>query len=962
MRSGTATITILCTLLLVPALGLAFPTEGGAATDCTVEALDHEFISLSDYSGQILVLFLLGTTDSRCNNAAPAYEQNVYQPYKDKGVTVLGVDVHPTDKFDDLASFRDQHGITFPLAIDTGGECWGEYQADEEGHVPVFYVIDRQGVIRDIELGYRTGREENTIEAIEAVLFDERPTISLNLNRDRNDMTPYQPGETMQLLAAVENVGPEASVVAYIAVGFGSELFFWPSFSSLPEGLPLTLLAGFSVSNYPITTIALNEALPRGLYTWYAVLADASTGEWLRAPDMITWPFGRHARAESGREHLEIPDDVWAYARSQVSYGGTELGFTSEEMAHFGGNEFLLRTVEGLFADVTEVPRLSGEIGDTFLENCLEPAEIATYCYSMVEFDTQEPIKRAVDAGSIGGTNQVMSDEDFTFDTPTDQANWESLPQQVQDFATAMVAAAASATPMLSSAFDRDFIAQSLGVAPADLDTVSRSTLYDFAAAPWKFYNPDASSFEALYRLDFSRLSAATSSYLSDVTAAIGGLRVWLSENPLGPTTFEMIRLNASIGRVCICGTGNQTIAGSFNLIVDLGGDDTYSGKHAVPLTFSQPISAIVDVAGNDTYDGGSGAAKLCCGLFGMGAVFDLAGDDGYSCSESGVASAWHGTGVLVDYQGNDAYNASSYWSEGTAHAGLGLLIDLDGDDSYECYTQGQGFGSTLGIGAVLDVDGNDHYNAIGSPSDAFGKPIAFAQGAGFGRRADTTDRRSLAGGIGIFVEGDGDDDYYGQVYSQGCAYWWSLGVCEDRGGNDTYRCLWYSLGSAPHMAIGCMVDLVGNDRYNVDDRDAVTQYQACARDGSVGVFVDGDGDDAYFHRNRCAGSADLNSIALFWDRYGNDQYDTSLESPYVSDPPYGASCIYDPSGDFRDEMNTVGVFLDTNGIDAYNVDPEDYGGVKPECAENMQWRHNEGPVFWGYGLDIDWYVSPGVP
>ncbi|MDZ7815772.1 MAG: hypothetical protein U5N86_07150 [Planctomycetota bacterium] len=141
---------------------------------------------------------------------------------------------------------------------------------------------------------------------------------------------------------------------------------------------------------------------------------------------------------------------------------------------------------------------------------------------------------------------------------------------------------------------------------------------------------------------------------------------------------------------------------------------------------------------------------------------------------------------------------------------------------------------------------------------------------------------------MGILVEGAGDDTYYGNIYSQGCAYWWSLGICEDFGGNDSYRCLWYSLGSAPHFAIGCMVDNEGDDSYNMDAKDAYVQYQGCARDGSMAVFIDGDGNDQYYLRNRCGGAGDLGSIAVFWDRFGDDLYHVSLKNPYGKDLPLG--------------------------------------------------------------------------
>ena len=65
MKVKTIWLIVLCALLLAPGLSLAFPEVGGQATDCTVETLGHEMISLSDYSDQIVVMFLLGVSDSR---------------------------------------------------------------------------------------------------------------------------------------------------------------------------------------------------------------------------------------------------------------------------------------------------------------------------------------------------------------------------------------------------------------------------------------------------------------------------------------------------------------------------------------------------------------------------------------------------------------------------------------------------------------------------------------------------------------------------------------------------------------------------------------------------------------------------------------------------------------------------------------------------------------------------------
>ena len=277
--------------------------------------------------------------------------------------------------------------------------------------------------------------------------------------------------------------------------------------------------------------------------------------------------------------------------------------------------------------------------------------------------------------------------------------------------------------------------------------------------------------------------------------------------------------------------------------------------------------------------------------------------------------------------------------------------MDISGADSYTCLRESQGYGATLGIGAIVDLEGDDDYHAEGIYVDIFYTNVAIAQGAGNGRRADAAtggDGRSLAGGIGIVVDGAGNDDYWGPVYVQGCAYWWALGIFEERGGNDTYRAWEYSMGSAPHMAIGCMVDLSGDDQYNSFDVDEQYRYLGHARDGSIGICIDGDGDDQYLVNRLSGGSGDLNSIGFFWDRYGADTYFASNKQSF------GAAYPRNPDGSFRDEMFNIGVFVDTRGLDTYTFEnPE---GSNPLCADSEEWRHQTGPTIWGYGIDMEWY------
>ncbi len=60
--------------------------------------------------------------------------------------------------------------------------------------------------------------------------------------------------------------------------------------------------------------------------------------------------------------------------------------------------------------------------------------------------------------------------------------------------------------------------------------------------------------------------------------------------------------------------------------------------------------------------------------------------------------------------------------------------------------------------------------------------------------------------------------------------------------------------------------------------------------------------------------------------------------------------------------MKTVGIFLDTEGVDEYAVDTSVKGTTPLLAKDNHEWYHNQGPIFWGYGLDLDWFLVPSTP
>jgi hypothetical protein len=292
----------------------------------------------------------------------------------------------------------------------------------------------------------------------------------------------------------------------------------------------------------------------------------------------------------------------------------------------------------------------------------------------------------------------------------------------------------------------------------------------------------------------------------------------------------------------------------------------------------------------------------------------------------------------------------------------VGALVDLAGNDKYRTGSVSQGFGGTLGTGILVDVAGNDRYVADldGRRQGIYrNQSVSFVQGSGCGRRADFGDGHSLGGGFGILIDGAGDDFYESGAYGQGNAYWWSMGILEDRGGDDTHRMMQYGLGTAPHFAIGVCVNLAGDDSYNID-YPVMQRYLGHGRDGSIGVFIDGDGNDRYAITCDSGGHADLNTLALFWDRRGDDEYNLIPSSGKLRG--HGSVQSYSRFRTFRDAMPSVGIFLDTGGRDRYLDRPEWRGakekGLANPGADDTWWQdlENASKTRFGLGWDLELY------
>lgn len=675
------------------------------------------------------------------------------------------------------------------------------------------------------------------------------------------------------------------------------------------------------------------------------------------------------ARSQSSREQLVIPDSIWNLITTTAGHA-KPFGFSEDEMRGYGPDEFVLRSVWSLFRNGRTVPRFSGALSKNMLDNHKDAASLLRTAYGVTDVSAARmlPMAPAESWGVAGFPDSLPA-----------AAVWERLmeqyhgiasvaafgqyPPHLQKLLVRLLLGIRESEPWISAAFNRQ---QWFGYSGLD-SASSVDDWYAFAAAPWaedrlgQLATLRSGTFQALRATDRRYLAFGSALLATHLGNAIAEFQKSDSSQPM--REVEGMEIATSLGVIRILGSNADTVRTPCFLTVDCGGDDRYLGRQAVSIPFREPAALLVDLAGNDVYDSDT-TLSLACGLFGVAMLTDVSGNDSYRVGESGIACAWYGSGMLMDMAGNDRYVTDRSWGEAAAHVGAAVLSDWSGDDEYICAQQSQGMGSTLGAALLVDAAGNDRYIARddGNPTPIYlNQSVAMSQGCGYGRRADLGDGHSLAGGVGALADGDGDDYYSAPVWAQGCGYWWGVGICEDRRGNDTWRSGKYSIGAAAHFAIGCNVDAEGDDAYAVGYTQAVNQYLGHARDGSIGIAINGTGNDQYYLKTHSGGSADLGSLALLWDAAGNDLYmmDTlkvGATDGWSDTPPLGGASGYPPFYTFRDDIQSYGIFLDTGGKDIYQLHEANSNAIpwarKP--ADNTHWLFIRSPRERGIGIDME--------
>lgn len=686
---------------------------------------------------------------------------------------------------------------------------------------------------------------------------------------------------------------------------------------------------------------------------------------------------GGRAGAPADRAALELPVKRMEEELGRAGVKDRSLGLSMDALRRLGKDEHVLREVQGMLTDAHMSVVSAGRIGDQLLAARGSLARVAEIGFNLTDVSAA----RTFVAPSTGWNVPWVTDEAGPVEaieaavgagtmTPAQREALGAMHPRVLRLLAQVVVASVEGERWILPAPERQRLSRIAGRSMEQATLGEWSEWREVLAAPWhetahgKLATARSESFQLLREFDRAYLAYGTAQALARIDAAMAEFRAWWDRGGRAEVMAwavhrAALEIRTPRGLIRVGGSGDDAPTEIAWIGLDVGGNDRYtSGAGATERPGA--VSVQIDLGGDDRYGSDAADQTVACGMLGVGIVIDLTGNDAYLSRVGGIGRGLYGAGLLLDVDGNDVYSGGK-WVQAAAHAGVGALIDLAGDDRYECDEQGQAMGSTLGAGMLVDHAGNDSYVArdAGNISELYlGQSVAMSQGCGYGRRADTGDGHSLAGGFGVLVDGAGNDSYHAQVWAQGCGFWWGVGILEDRGGDDRYRNGKYSSGAAAHFAVGVHVDLMGNDAYNagpVRNETAVNQYQGHARDCAMGVFVDGAGDDHYLFRNHCGGSADLASIAVFYERSGDDRYEylpstLGKDDGWNDTPPMGSTTRSAPTRTFRDRLLTLGVFFDGAGRDEYPGGSEESGVWM--WGDGRSWRSSRYADAHGIGVD----------
>lgn len=146
---------------------------GASAPDCSLTSFGSaEPFQSKSFTGQLVYIDFWASWCGPCAKSFP-FMNELHRKYNEKGLKIIGVNLD--ENADDAKAFLQKIPADFAIASDPNGQCAQKFDVKA---MPSSYIIGRDGKIRFVQLGFRSGESEETDERI-AQLLKEGSTADL---------------------------------------------------------------------------------------------------------------------------------------------------------------------------------------------------------------------------------------------------------------------------------------------------------------------------------------------------------------------------------------------------------------------------------------------------------------------------------------------------------------------------------------------------------------------------------------------------------------------------------------------------------------------------------------------------------------------------------------------------------------------------------------------------------------
>ena len=142
-------------LIAAVAPSAAFALEpDGPAPDFTLKSLGGKNLKLSELAGSVVLINFWASWCGPCREEMPLLN-SLHNKYEPLGFTVLGVNVE--EDVGGAKGFLNNYPVDFPILLDSSNQVSKQYQVIA---MPTTVVVDRDGNMRYLHRGYKSGDEE----------------------------------------------------------------------------------------------------------------------------------------------------------------------------------------------------------------------------------------------------------------------------------------------------------------------------------------------------------------------------------------------------------------------------------------------------------------------------------------------------------------------------------------------------------------------------------------------------------------------------------------------------------------------------------------------------------------------------------------------------------------------------------------------------------------------------------